>query len=148
MDALFTPAVSSSGLSPLLPGRFTLARAPISNDEQPHVSHSRSGDLRTWQKRKSNPWYSHFPTDVLRVYKCGEKCNYIGCTSTCKTDDCQLLYTNRDVIFIKITSDVTNGILKMLLRKYLIPPTQQTTDIISQYWQSCSVEWLQASAWL
>jgi len=45
--ALFTPAVSSSGLSPLQLGQFTVERAPFSNEQQSGVSHSRSGDLRT-----------------------------------------------------------------------------------------------------
>jgi len=51
------------------------------------------------------------------------------CVSPCKTADCQLFYTNRDVTSIKITSSVTNDILKMFLRKYLISRTQMTADI-------------------
>ena len=69
-----------------------------------------------------------------------------SCVSPCQTADCQLLYTNRDVTFIKITSNVANKILKMFLPKYLIPRTQQTAAIVSQYWQLCSLEWFQATA--
>jgi hypothetical protein len=65
-----------------------------------------------------------------------------SCVWTCTTDDSQLLYTNRDVTFIKITSDVNNEVLKMFLRQHLISRTQLTADIVSRCWLLCSLEWL------
>jgi len=69
-----------------------------------------------------------------------------SCVSPCQTADCQLLFTSRDVIFIKITSNFANGILKMFWLKYLISRTQQTTDIVFQYWQLWRIGWFQATA--
>jgi hypothetical protein len=40
-----------------------------------------------------------------------KKLLFYGCVWTCWTDDCQLLYSNRDVIVIKITQEI-------LLMKY------------------------------
>jgi hypothetical protein len=65
-----------------------------------------------------------------------------SCVWTCTTDDSQLLYTNRDVTFIKITSDVNNEVLKMFLCQHLISRTQLTADIVSRCWLLCSLEWL------
>ena len=142
VDALFTPALSSSGLSPLLPGRFTLARAPVAIQQQPAVSRSQSGDVRAWQKRNSNPRYSHCQTDLNCVYKFRETTNYIQLCFNVQDRWLSAAVHQSWRHITKITSNVTNEILKMSLPKYSISRTQPTADIVSQYRQSCSLEWL------
>ena len=84
---------------------------------------------------KFYPLVQSLPDGSACVYKFPENVVIYSCVSLCQTGDCQLLYTDRDVTFIKITCNVNNEIFKKFWREYLISRNKLTAHIISQYWQ-------------
>jgi len=91
---------------------------PIANPATLVPDRDQTLTLGTVTDRRICPASTNFEKKKKNLY------NYVA---TCQTADCQLLYTNRDVTLIKITSNVTNEILKMFLRKYSVSRKQQTT---------------------
>ena len=117
VDALFTSLVSGSGLSPLLPGRFTLWKEllfPLNSRLMLPIS-----DPGTFVPDRNEVV---FPGIVIVERICNASTNFerklifYSCVTTCKTaTTVRLLCANHDIIFVKITSTVTNEILNICM---------------------------------